>query len=62
MSVDTVLNDIKEHNIMYLGVATDSSNHKSIKLFPIVIYFLIGKMVDFSLNCSKSKQVKMKNL
>ena len=37
MSVDTVLNDIKQHNIMYLGVATDSSNHKSTKLFPIVI-------------------------
>ena len=62
MSVDTVLNDIEEHNIMYLGVATDSSNHKSTKLFPIVIQFFIGKMVAFSLNCLKSKQVKMKNL
>ena len=33
MSVDNVLNGIKEHNIMYLGVATDSSNYKSTKLF-----------------------------
>ena len=43
MSVDTILNDIKEYNIMYLGVATDSSNHKSTKLFLIVIQFFDWK-------------------
>ena len=32
MTVKYVLNDIQEHNIMYLGVATDSSNHQSTKL------------------------------
>ena len=43
MSVDTVLNDIKEYNIMYHRVATDSSNHKSTKLFPIAIQFFDWK-------------------
>ena len=31
-TVKYVLNDIQEHGIMYLGVATDSSNHQSTKL------------------------------
>ena len=29
MNVKYVLNDIQEHGIMYLGIATDSSNHQS---------------------------------
>ena len=55
MSVDTILNDIKEYNIMYLGVATDSSNHKSTKLFPIVIQFF-----DWKNGGLKSKLLKVK--
>ena len=39
MTVQYALNDIQEHGIMYLGVATDGSNHQSIKLFPIVIQY-----------------------
>ena len=38
-SVQCVLNDIEKHEIMYLGVSTDGSNHKSTKLFPIVIQY-----------------------
>ena len=37
MTVQYVLNDIRGHDILYLGVATDGSNHKSTKLFPTVI-------------------------
>ena len=55
MSVDTVLNDIKEHNIMYLRVATDNSNHKSTKLFPIVIQFF-----DWKNGGLQSKLLKVK--
>ena len=36
MTVQRVLNNIQEHGIMYIAVATDSSSHKSTKLFPIV--------------------------
>ena len=43
MSVKYVLNDIQEHDIMYLGVATDSSNHQSTKLFPIVVQYFDWK-------------------
>ena len=39
MTVQYALNDIQEHGVMYLGVATDGSNHQSIKLFPIVIQY-----------------------
>ena len=37
MTVKYVLNDINEHGIMYLEIATDSNNHQSTKLFPIVV-------------------------
>ena len=33
--VQCVLNDIQEHEIVYLGVSTDGSNNKSTKHFPI---------------------------
>ena len=42
-SVQCVLNDIEKHKIMYLGVSTDGSNHKSTKLFPIVIQYFDWK-------------------
>ena len=42
-SVQCVLNGIQEHEIMYLGVSTDVSNHKSTKLFPIVIQYKVGR-------------------
>ena len=42
-SVQCVLNDIEKHEIMYLGVSTDGSNHKSTKLFPIVIQYFDWK-------------------
>ena len=42
-SVQCVLNDIEKHEIMYLGVFTDGSNHKSTKLFPIVIQYFDWK-------------------
>ena len=42
-SVQCVLNDIQEYEIMYLGVSTDGNNHKSIKLFPIVIQYFDWK-------------------
>ena len=43
MTVKYVLNDIQEHGIMYLGVATDSSNHQSTKLFPIAVQYFDWK-------------------
>ena len=42
-SVQCVLNDIEKHEIMYLGVSTDLSNHKSTKLFPIAIQYFDWK-------------------
>ena len=42
-SVQCVLNDIEKHEIMYLRVSTDGSNHKSTKLFPIVIQYFDWK-------------------
>ena len=42
-SVQCVLNNIQEHEIKYLGVSTDSSNHKSTQLFPIVIQYFNWK-------------------
>ena len=30
--VEYVLSELKEHNIEYIGVVTDGSNHKAIKL------------------------------
>ena len=42
-SVQCVLNDIEKHEIMYLGVPTDGSNHKSTKLFLIVIQYFDWK-------------------
>ena len=42
-SVQCVLNDIEKHEIMHLGVSTDGSNHKSTKLFPIVIQYFDWK-------------------
>ena len=44
-SVQCLLNNIEEHEIMYLGVSTDGSNHKSTKLFPIVIQYFDWKNV-----------------
>ena len=38
-TVENVVAVLKEHNIRYIGVASDGSNHKSIKLFPIVIQY-----------------------
>ena len=43
MTVQYVLNTIQEHGIMYIGVATDSSSHKSTKLFPIMIQYFDWK-------------------
>ena len=43
MTVKYVLNDILEHGIMYLRVATDSSNHQSNKLFSIVAQYFDWK-------------------
>ena len=42
-SLQCVLNDIQEHEIMYLGVSTDGSNHKPTKLFSIVIQYFDWK-------------------
>ena len=42
-SVQCVLNDIEKHEIMYLGVSTDGSNHKSTKLFPVAIQYFDWK-------------------
>ena len=36
-SIDAVLKSFEEHDIAYFGVATDSSNHDELKLFPIII-------------------------
>ena len=38
-----MLNDIQEHGITYLGVATDGSNHQLIKLFQVVIQYFDWK-------------------
>ena len=42
-SVQCVLNDIQEHEIMNLGVSTDGNNHKCTKLFRIVIQYFDWK-------------------
>ena len=47
MTVQYVLKNIQEHGIMDIGIATDSSYHKSIKLFPIVIQYFVWKNGDF---------------
>ena len=43
---------------MYLGVATDSSNHKLTKLFPIVIQFFDWKNGDLQSKLLKVKKSK----
>ena len=42
-SVQCVLNDIQEHEILYIGVPTDDSNHKSTKLFLVVMQYFHWK-------------------
>ena len=37
------LNDLQEHGVMYLRVATDHSNYQSAKLFPIVFQYFHWK-------------------
>ena len=56
MTAKYVLNDIQEHGIMYLGVASDSSNHQSTKLFPIVVQYFHWKQGGF-----QSKLLEVKN-
>ena len=51
------LNDIEKHEIMYLGVSTDGSNHKSTKLFPIVIQYF-----DWKNGGMQSKLLDVKSL
>ena len=58
MTVQYALNNIQKHGIMYIGVATDSSPHKSTKFFPIVIQYFDWKNAAFSLNCLKSNTTK----
>ena len=41
--VENVLSELKEHNIEYVGVATGGSNHKAIKLFPVLIQYFDWK-------------------
>lgn len=36
-SIDSILEDIKDDGIMYLGVDTDGTNHKSTNIFLFVI-------------------------
>ena len=43
MTVKYVLNDIQERGIMYLEVATDSSNHQSTKLFLFLVQYFDWK-------------------
>ena len=62
MTVKYVLNDTQEHGIMYLRVATDSSNHQSTKLFLLWFNISIGNMGAFSQSCLKSKVLQTKHL
>ena len=41
--VENVLSELKDHNIEYIGVATDGGNHKPIKLFPVLIQYFEWK-------------------
>lgn len=55
-SINSILNDIESGEIMYLGVATDGSNHKSTKLFPIVIQYF-----DWQKGGLQSKLIEVKS-
>ena len=54
--IKSILNDIESGEIMYLGVATDGSNHKSTKLFPIVIQYF-----DWQKGGLQSKLIEVKS-
>jgi hypothetical protein len=55
-AVQSVLKDIEEQGILYIGVATDSSSHGAIKLFPIVIQYFNWKKGGL-----QSKLLEVKN-
>lgn len=56
-SIQSILEDLEEQSIMYLGVATDGSNHKSTKLFPVLIQYF-----DFKNGGLQSKLIQMKSV
>ena len=54
-TVEDVLAERKEHDIRYVGVATDDSNHKAIKLFPIITQYF-----DWDKGSPQSKLIEVK--
>ncbi|CAM2097290.1 unnamed protein product [Caretta caretta] len=55
-SVDVVLKTFEENDIAYCGVATDGSNHSSVKIFPVIIQYF-----DWKNDGLQSKLIEVQN-
>ncbi|CAM2113191.1 unnamed protein product [Caretta caretta] len=56
-SVDVVLKTFEENDIAYCGVATDGSNHGSVKIFPVIIQYF-----DWKNGGLQSKLIEVQNI